>query len=547
MIRRTVFGRQKAKTNTFIGGVSASLGTPALLATKLGINVSRISNFSIVGSDIKCNISGGTYLFYNSFISDPNITYFDDRDGLARCLNGYYAFAFCDRLYYINLPGTLQTGNYLGRGCPLLKTAYLPSVTQVSNGGFYESKIDRFYIPNATLIGGSNTAYNECFNRIFFQDNALKTIYAHPSLATINAGAEEPDIAYARSLGATIRYVTNFTPPNAISNLSAGTIYNSAVQLNFTPPSSTNAIDYYEVYVNGAFHSEIKASGGYVVGLSAATNYNISLVAVDVFYNKSSLGNILNVTTGNSAYTDTDALNYISVAALTNERDKDSINLICEELKTNGLWTKIQAFYPLRGDTSNNQKYNLKNTAQFTLIFNGGGTHSRLGYQCNGNAYANTGFAPSVNQNVNSNGLTIIVGTNNNAQSADLYEMGAYDGTKVSSIAAKNEIKLCILNGGVVGFYGDANSRGVLTGSKTSSTVTKLFFNSVLGAVGNSGGTLPTINIWIGALNLNNSAYGYSYQRIQTAIIHEGLTDAEVATLHEILDTAEQITERKTW
>jgi hypothetical protein len=82
--------------------------------------------------------------------------------------------------------------------------------------------------------------------------------------------------------------VTNFTAPSPITNLTAGFVYGTAVQLNFTAPSSTNAIDYYEVWQNGVNTGKrITASGEYVVGLTLNTNYTFQLIPVDIFYNKS--------------------------------------------------------------------------------------------------------------------------------------------------------------------------------------------------------------------------------------------------------------------
>jgi len=61
LLQNTVFGRQKAAVNTYIGGVSATINTPALLASTLGISASRIKLFSTIGSDIQCAIIGGSY------------------------------------------------------------------------------------------------------------------------------------------------------------------------------------------------------------------------------------------------------------------------------------------------------------------------------------------------------------------------------------------------------------------------------------------------------------------------------------------------------
>lgn len=83
-LQKTVFGRQKIKPNTFIGGVSATINTPALAASKLGITASRIKGFSIIGANIQFAVVGGNYSLPGSMFSgDTNITYYHDLDGLV--------------------------------------------------------------------------------------------------------------------------------------------------------------------------------------------------------------------------------------------------------------------------------------------------------------------------------------------------------------------------------------------------------------------------------------------------------------------------------
>jgi hydrogenase maturation factor HypE len=97
-----------------------------------------------------------------------------------------------------------------------------------------------------------------------------------------------------------------------------------------------------------------------------------------------------------------------------------------------------------------------------------------------------------------------------------------------------------------ISLTGTNNGRGIWTGSKTASNIHKFYRNSSVLATGNGGGTLTTRNLYIGAFN-NGGVYGYSNQRIQFTAFHEGLSDAEVATLHTIIDTFETALGRKTW
>ena len=65
-----------AAYNTYIGGVSSSIGTASALATKLGISVGTISNFVVEGADIKCKITGSYSIQGGAFLN--NSFYFDD-------------------------------------------------------------------------------------------------------------------------------------------------------------------------------------------------------------------------------------------------------------------------------------------------------------------------------------------------------------------------------------------------------------------------------------------------------------------------------------
>ena len=551
-LKKFYFGKQKAKVNTYIGGIGGTIDTPALLAAKLGIDENRIKLFKVTGVDVECAVIGGSYnIPISCWASNLQITYYRDEAGLVSVVGGQ---AF----------GNIGTQ---------FKSFYFPKATKIEQaiGNWsFQSTINLIkntwklmYVPLVTQWGNTQQADingqhqgTQVF-RFNFDFNGV--IYAHPSLQTSNAGGLEGDLAYLLSLntGATIRYVTNFTPPNTVTNLSTGTIYNTAVQLNFTPPTSVNGVDFYECYANGKLMNEIKSSGDYIAGLTASTNYNIRIVAVDMFYNKSELSNTLNVSTTNTVL-DVDANAYM--LASNNERWQPVINSLFTDLKSQGLYNKTQAFYPFLGTTAAQHKWNAKNpldtNAAFRLQFFGGGTHSNLGYQCNGtNAYANTFLVPSAVQNVNSNGLTVVVGTNNNNVIAtESFDIGSYtsdsNGSFISTkLNNSSYSKICGLNSNNprIVITGTNEARGVFTGSKTESNIHKLTRNSSILGTGTGGGTLPSIPIWIGALNINDTIYAPSSQRIQFTAIHEGLTDAEVVAFHTIIDNFESAIGRKTW
>jgi len=542
--------------NTYIGGVSGTITSASSLATKLGISVGNISNFTIVGSDIKCKITG-TYTFpINAFNAQdavfPNIlTYYTDTDNLAigTTESTFYGQTNFTEFKLQGLINLYQRDFSNTRAFEY----YLPNTTSVNNVRAFDltEKAMVFYLPNCTKYGTSHSVDDANFAG--FREKAI--IYANPTMATINAGGVDADLAGAITRGAIVRYVTSFVAPNPITDLSVSNVYSSAIQVNFTAPTgSTNAIDFYDCYANGVFKNRITASGQYITGLANGVNYSLEVKPVDIFYNKSS-SNLVSQTTSTPTYTDTDANASIAAKTLTGVEAESEYALIVE-LKAKSLYTKCQTIYTFKGTTSAQHKFNSKNPvdtdAGFRITFTGAATFSNNGYQTNGSGYGNTHFIPSASQTLNSNGMTIVSGTNNATASGDVVDAGSQNsGTQSSFIVVKNNNstfqRAARMNSTVISQNGVNEARGIFTGTKQSATVTDLFRNKVQIATGTSGGTLTTLPGYVGALNLGGSPYGYSNQRIQMLIYHDGLTDDEVVSLHSVIDLSETIAGRKTW
>jgi hypothetical protein len=302
------FGKSRIDLpNLFIGGVASYLNTPSLLADKMLIfNTSTpfpstsIKNFTIVGNDINCFVTQDYTLKSVAFGNNVEIISYLDN---LRCKSALASFAGSNKIQTIELKECVTIAASFaqldGGFTDFLTSVILPKCTNASGIRHFTSrtKIDTLYIPLITSLG--DTVLND---NVFVSRSGSGKIYANPFLQTSNSGAEEGDIAFARTTGADILYVTNFTAPNAVTNLTTSTIYNKSIQLNFTTPSSTNAIDFYECYVNGVFNNTILGSGGYVSGLSQSTPYKITIIAVDIFYNKSVFSNALNTATNATPY-----------------------------------------------------------------------------------------------------------------------------------------------------------------------------------------------------------------------------------------------------
>jgi hypothetical protein len=96
-----------------------------------------------------------------------------------------------------------------------------------------------------------------------------------------------------------------------------------------------------------------------------------------------------------------------------------------------GLWSKIDAFYPLLGgNSSGGQAVNAKSPGTFNMTWNGGITFSTNGVLSNGSTgYGNTGYVEATNGTSNSVHLGLYTTTDVNFGTGNNGDMGAFDGT----------------------------------------------------------------------------------------------------------------------
>ena len=164
LIQNTIFGNNKYKPNTFIGGIGNTINTPALIASKLGIQVGRIKSFSIVGNDVQFNVNGGSYVLAGSaFNGNTDITYFDDSLGLITNCPFGSAFYLASNLKWVRLPGMTRIGYRSFSGCVNLETIYFNSLLEISSEGFTNSRklinLNDSFI-TATALG--NICFQNC-------------------------------------------------------------------------------------------------------------------------------------------------------------------------------------------------------------------------------------------------------------------------------------------------------------------------------------------------------------------------------------------------
>ncbi|WP_422389328.1 leucine-rich repeat protein [Flavobacterium ginsenosidimutans] len=131
-LRKTIFGRQKVKSNTFIGGVASTLNTPALIASKLGLNASQIKNFTVVGNDIHFSINVSYQIPSNAFNGNNNITYYNDSEGYVNSI-GTRSFYSCISITSVKFDNATSIFDSAFYNCTSITSYSFPKVTTIDS------------------------------------------------------------------------------------------------------------------------------------------------------------------------------------------------------------------------------------------------------------------------------------------------------------------------------------------------------------------------------------------------------------------------------
>jgi hypothetical protein len=247
---------------------------------------------------------------------------------------------------------------------------------------------------------------------------------------------------------------------------------------------------------------------------------------------------------------DPDAQAFITAAAITDNTQKNAINTLVLALKSNSIWTKMKAIYPIVGGTASQHKFNLKDPRDldvaFRLTFSSAWTHSINGMLPNGtSAFANTFLAPNSHQSLTSGHFSLYSRTLS-ASTTTLGANGVRDVT--TSLGSQLVIRRSFGNsrvfvmwdelaGGIIGPLTETDGRGFYLGSRISNNSLKFYKNSSI--IGTNTTTqvavlLSTNNYFIGAINQGGTPILNTYDNKQLAFgsIGDGLTDTEASNFY---------------
>lgn len=244
---------------------------------------------------------------------------------------------------------------------------------------------------------------------------------------------------------------------------------------------------------------------------------------------------------------DSDVTAFRLAAGITSASQRLAVNYLVRALKANNLWSKFLALYPFVGGTATSHAINLVNPLTFKITWVASPTHSSVGVTFNGTSqYGRTGLVPSTDTtldnlalhvymrlDIDSNG--IVIGSNGSGAASQANITPRSSGV-YKSIMYDTQVSASVFD-----------SSGLFTSTKIAANNHMIIKNGVLlGTVTTSGGTRPTVEVYIGARNNNGTASLFKNTLVAFSAITSGMTSAESALLNTIVERFQSILSRTT-
>lgn len=249
-----------------------------------------------------------------------------------------------------------------------------------------------------------------------------------------------------------------------------------------------------------------------------------------------------NFVSTNPFYFDDDAIAFLEAAQISDGTTVFAINNLVIDLKSAGLWTKMNAVYPFVGGTATTQKYNLLNpqdtNAAYRLTFSGNVTHSLSGFESDGvNGYATSylNMATQLGGGQNDSHLFMYLANMYGGQTG--VDMGASDAAGLW-MNSRNPSNVFNSRHNNVTTNGIANSlsAGCFTISRTGSSSYLQSINKSHTTVNNASTATANKIAYIGALH-GTITSDYQNRLYALVTLGYGLTSGEIDDLVDINET----------
>lgn len=241
-----------------------------------------------------------------------------------------------------------------------------------------------------------------------------------------------------------------------------------------------------------------------------------------------------NASGGDESSAEDDALAFITAASITDPTQQSAIEQLVTDLHGYGIWTKMKAIYPFVGGTASQHSYNLKNTAQFQITWNGGVTHSSTGVTFNGtNGFGNTGLNDSTILNIDNKHISMYQrnvlldssGASMGISNSNRFYLNFY--TQNYSTLGMNQSPFAI----------QTPQRGMFVMSKTANGSFKYFQNALTPVTKTGTNNAQNLNYFVGASNNGGTGFDYTSANLAFVSLGDGLTDTDVTNLRTTITT----------
>jgi hypothetical protein len=235
---------------------------------------------------------------------------------------------------------------------------------------------------------------------------------------------------------------------------------------------------------------------------------------------------------------DPDAQAFFTAAGITDTTQKSAVNQLVLDLKSYSIWTKMKALYPFVGGTSTTHSYNLKNTSQYQITWNGGWTHSSTGALPNGtNGYADTGLVPNTALTQNDSHVSIY---NRNNTDGLYVDMGSRDGSAETLVLVRNSNSTLLSHNSNYGLRmtpSNSDSRGHFLVSRRGASEIESYRNGTSLSTATDASNRSTYSIYLSAWNDSGTANYFNNREIAFSSIGDGLTDTEATNFYTAVNT----------
>ena len=201
--------------------------------------------------------------------------------------------------------------------------------------------------------------------------------------------------------------------------------------------------------------------------------------------------------------------------------EQSAVDTLVKSLKSNGIWSKMIAIYPVVGASAAACAQNLKSSS-FTGTFTGC-TFASTGVTPNGTSgFMDTNCNPNLFTSWHKSIYSRTTNTTGRDMGIDAYDLIlSLGGTIYSRFGSSNVVT------------SNADSKGFYISTEAPTLSHKLFKNgSQLGSTQSFNGIYPNYKIFIGAISDANVANYFSSRQFAFASIGDGLTDTEAGNLN---------------